>query len=279
MQAFHGSDSKDEVHRDLVRVLVQHIQQYRLKVFAISGAQGSGKKTLAGALKEALQQCGICVGVVSLDDYYLSRRERAQLAEQVHPLLINRGVPGTHQITRLQQDVTAHLAGQPVTLPRFDKALDDVMADLPLRHYDVLIIEGWCLGALPQNAAELAVPVNALDLLPDAARWRQFQNNQLQQHYQPLWSLLQPMLYLQAPDWPTVCAWRQQQEAALWRERGVGMDKVALFKFMLPFQRWTEAMLRGELAGQPLLLALDKNRQIVTPLPSALSNFSAKSQN
>lgn len=273
MQAFHAPDRKDDLHRALVTALVQYIQQYRLKIFAISGAQGSGKTTLAGALQGALQQCGICTGVVSLDDYYLSRRERAQLAERVHPLLINRGVPGTHQISRLQHDVTAHLAGQPVTLPRFDKALDDVVADAPPCRYDVLIIEGWCLGALPQNAAELAVPVNALDLLPDAARWRQFQNNQLQQYYQPLWSLLQPMLYLQAPDWPTVCVWRQQQEAALWLQRGTGMDAAALTQFMLPFQRWTAAMLRGEIGRPALILALNKNRQIRTPLPSELSNL------
>lgn len=279
MQTSDGSDRIDDVHEALISAFVQHIRQYRLKIFAISGAQGSGKTTLAAALQRALQHSGNCVGVVSLDDYYLSRQERAQLAEQVHPLLINRGVPGSHHISRLQHDVTAHLAGQPVTLPRFDKAQDDVVADVPPRRYDVLIIEGWCLGALPQSAAELAMPVNDLDFLPDAARWRQFQNDQLQQHYQPLWPLLQPMLYLQAPDWPTVCGWRQQQEAALWRQRGTGMDAPTLMQFMLPFQRITEAMLRGELAGQPLLLALDKHRQIRAPLSTILSNLLAKSQN
>lgn len=264
--------------RTWLQALVDFISLRQLKVFAISGAQGSGKTTLAASLQQTLQQSGMRVGVVSLDDYYLSRNERQTLAERVHPLLSQRGVPGTHHVSRLQLDLAAHLAGQPVTLPRFDKALDDVVADLPLRHYDVLIIEGWCLGALPQNAAELAVPVNALDLLPDAACWRQFQNEQLQQHYQPLWSLLQPMLYLQAPDWPTVCLWRQQQEAALWLQRGTGMDAATLTKFMLPFQRWTEAMLRGELAGQSLLLKLDINRQISTPLPVVFDGVWPKSQ-
>lgn len=278
MQDFKPTNTDIGVHCTWLPALVQYISLHQLKIFAISGAQGSGKTTLAAGLQQALQQSGMGVGVVSLDDYYLSRNERQKLAEQVHPLLSQRGVPGTHHINRLQQDLAAHLAGQAIALPRFDKALDDVVADLPLRHYDVLIIEGWCLGALPQNAAELAVPINALDLLPDAARWRQFQNAQLQQHYQPLWPLLQPMVYLQAPDWPTVCLWRQQQEAALWRERGVGMDKVALSKFMLPFQRWTEAMLRGELAGQPLVFKLNQNRQITSPLPADLDDLWPKSQ-
>lgn len=262
---------------DWFQALVRWISQRQLKIFAISGAQGSGKTTLAASLQQALQQCSMRVGVVSLDDYYLSRKERLTLAKQVHPLLRQRGVPGTHQISRLHQDVVAHLAGQPLALPRFDKALDDVVADRPPCRYDMLIFEGWCLGALPQSTAELSVPVNELDLSPAAAEWLQFQNIQLEQYYQPLWPLLQPMLYLQAPDWQTVCLWRQQQEAALWRERGIGMDAAALTQFMLPFQRWTEAMLRGERAGSTLVLQLDKNRKITTPMPAEHSSLLAKS--
>lgn len=264
--------------RTWLQALVDFISLRQLKVFAISGAQGSGKTTLAASLQQALQQRSMRVGVVSLDDYYLSRNERQKLAEQVHPLLSQRGVPGTHHVSRLQLDLAAHLAGQPVALPRFDKALDDVVADTPLCHYDVLIIEGWCLGAVSQSEAELAVPVNAFDMLPNAVCWRQFQNEQLQQHYQPVWPLLQPMVYLQAPDWPTVCIWRQQQEAELWHQRGTGMDAAALTQFMLPFQRLTEAMLRGGLAGQPLVLKLDQNRQICTPSPSELSDLWPKLQ-
>ncbi len=278
MRDFKPSNKDIGVHCTWLPALVQYISLHQLKIFAISGAQGCGKTTLAAGLQQALQQSGMGVGVVSLDDYYLSRNERQKLAEQVHPLLSQRGVPGTHHISRLQQDLAAHLAGQLIILPRFDKALDDVVADAPPSRYDVLIIEGWCLGALPQSAAELAVPVNALDLLPDAQLWRQFQNDQLLQHYQPLWPLLQPMLYLQAPDWLTVCTWRQQQEAALWIQRGVGMDAVALSQFMLPFQRWTEAMLRGELMRMAQVLPFDRDRQIITSLPADLGSWWAKSQ-
>lgn len=260
------------------QALLQFILQRQLNIFVISGAQGSGKTTLAANLQQALTQKGLRCGVVSLDDYYLSPNERQKLAEQVHPLLSQRGVPGTHHISRLQQDLAAHLAGQPLALPRFDKALDDVVADVPLSRYDVLIIEGWCLGALPQSPEQLAFPVNELDRLPAAAHWRSFQNEQLQHFYLPLWPLLQPMVYLQAPDWPTVCMWRQQQEAALWRQRGVGMDKAALLNFMLPFQRWTEAMLCGQLARPVQILALDQNRTIRTSLPPNLYQQWPKSQ-
>ncbi|MDZ7869609.1 MAG: hypothetical protein U5L02_10535 [Rheinheimera sp.] len=107
----------------------------------------------------------------------------------------------------------------------------------PAAFYDTLIVEGWCLGAMALSAEQLALPVNALDLKTDAATWRDYQNQQLQQWYQPLWPLFQSMLYLQAPDWTTICRWRQQQEDVLWRLRATGMDAATLQQFMLPFQR------------------------------------------
>lgn len=247
----------------LVNALVQDIRQHGLKIFAISGAQGCGKTTLAASLQLALQQDGLRCGVVSLDDYYLCRSDRQRLARQIHPLFATRGVPGTHQIERLHQDLELQLQGKAITLPRFDKANDDSSANLPAAFYDTLIVEGWCLGAVALSAEQLALPVNALDLKPDAAIWRDYQNQQLQQCYQPLWPLLQSILYLQAPDWPTICRWRQQQEDVLWRCRGTGMDPATLQQFMLPFQRWTVSMLNGQIWSVVQRLQLNESRQVV----------------
>ena len=250
------------LNASLLSGCAQQIRQNCLKIFAISGAQGSGKTTLAANLQHILQQGGMRCGVVSLDDYYLSQRDRQILARKIHPLFVMRGVPGTHQIQRLYQDLQLQLEGKALSLPRFDKASDDVIEDLPTACYDVLIVEGWCLGALAQSAEQLALPVNALDLTPAAATWQGYQNQQLAQWYQPLWPLMQQMLYLQAPDWPTVCRWRQQQEEALWRARGTGMDAVSLQLFMLPFQRWTEAMLSGQIFHGVQRVQLNESRQV-----------------
>src|SRR5688572_33095977 len=64
----------------------------------VCGAQGSGKSTVAAALKTLLEDRGITVAVISIDDLYLTRRERLALAESIHPLLRTRGVPGTHDV-------------------------------------------------------------------------------------------------------------------------------------------------------------------------------------
>jgi len=79
--------------------LANTITAGELKVLGISGTQGSGKSTLAALLQFLLQQNGLRVVCLSLDDFYLTRKERRQLADTVHPLLMTRGVPVTHDIS------------------------------------------------------------------------------------------------------------------------------------------------------------------------------------
>lgn len=214
----------------------------RPAVIGISGAQGTGKSTLGQALTEQLHAVGIVTATVSLDDYYLSQAQRQQLADNIHPLLAQRGVPGTHNIQRAVADARAMLAGQPVALPRFDKALDQPAATLPPLTLNLLIVEGWCLGLRPQTLAELAVPVNQLEATEDTAgQWRQFVNQQLADDYLQYWQLMQRLIWLQAPDWDCVCRWRAKQEQQLWQQRGKGMNEAELARFMLPFQRLTLA--------------------------------------
>ncbi|WP_213995581.1 ATP-binding cassette domain-containing protein [Arsukibacterium sp.] len=211
-------------------------------VIGISGAQGTGKSTLARALTELLVSRGIAAGSVSLDDYYLSQAQRQQLAQTIHPLLAQRGVPGTHDIQQAIRDAKAVLAGQPVALRQFDKVLDEPVAALPAQQLDLLIVEGWCLGIQPQAEADLAVPVNTMEALEDTVgQWRHYVNQQLAGAYADYWQLLKPLVWLQAPDWECICRWQAQQEQQLRQARGRGMSDNELARFMLPFQRLTLA--------------------------------------
>ncbi|MDX5405873.1 MAG: adenylyl-sulfate kinase [Chromatiaceae bacterium] len=233
-------------------------------VVGISGAQGSGKSTLAAELVAQLQQQGVKAATVSLDDYYLSKALRQQLALAIHPLLAQRGVPGTHDIARAIADAQAVLAGDEVSLPQFDKALDEPVAALPAQQLDVLIVEGWCLGVAPQTAAELAVPVNALEASEDTdGSWRRYVNSQLAGLYADYWQLLKPLNWLKAPDWACVCRWRAKQEQQFLRERGQGMTEAELARFMLPFQRLTLASWQQLPNGADLVVSLNENQQAV----------------
>lgn len=218
-----------------------HIQQYPA-VIGISGAQGSGKSTLAAMLVTHYCALGVRAGTVSLDDYYLSGAQRAQLATLVHPLLRQRGVPGTHDIQQAIYDVEAVLAGKPVTLPRFDKAQDEPVACLPSQQLDLFIVEGWCLGLQPQTDAELALPCSDFERQFDVdGRFRHFVNQQLGAFYQQLWQLLKPLIWLKAPDWQQICVWRAQQEQQLIASSGLGMSSEQLSYFMGSFERLTLA--------------------------------------
>lgn len=231
-------------------------------VVGISGAQGSGKSTLADELVAQLLQQGIRAAAVSLDDYYLSKARRQQLALAIHPLLAQRGVPGTHDIARAIADAKAVLAGDEVTLPQFDKAMDEPVAALAAQQLDMLIVEGWCLGVKPQTRAELAVPVNALEAGEDTdGRWRHYVNSQLAGLYADYWLLLKPLIWLKAPDWACVCRWRAKQEQQLWRERGRGMTEAELVRFMLPFQRLTLASWRQLPSAADVVINLNQNQQ------------------
>ncbi len=228
----------------------------------ISGAQGSGKSTLAAELVAQLQQQGFKAAAVSLDDYYLSKAQRQQLALDIHSLLAQRGVPGTHDIARAIADAKAVLAGDEVSLPQFDKALDEPVTALAAQRLDILLVEGWCLGVKPQTSAELAVPVNALEAGEDTdGSWRRYVNNQLAGSYAEYWQLLKPLIWLKAPDWQSVCRWRAKQEQQLWRERGQGMTEAELVRFMLPFERLTQASWQQLPSAADVVVSLNQNQQ------------------
>ena len=44
---------------------------------------------------------------LSLDDFYLTRAQREELARTQHPLLRTRGVPGTHDVALGQRTIDA----------------------------------------------------------------------------------------------------------------------------------------------------------------------------
>ncbi len=242
-------------------------------VLGLCGAQGSGKSTLAEGLIQRLEARRLRAAVLSLDDLYLSRDERAGLAHRVHPLLATRGVPGTHDAARGARLLDAVRAGEDVVLPRFDKAMDDpapagtwTAVKGPL---DVLIFEGWCVGAKAQDEAALTVPVNALEAERDPeGTWRRFVNLALSADYAELFERIDRLVLLAAPGFEVVRAWRVQQEHDLRRRVGEGArtmsdDEVGVF--IQHYERLTRHILSDMPAYADLTLRLDERRHLRRP--------------
>ncbi|CAN5173883.1 kinase [soil metagenome] len=242
-------------------------------VVGICGPQGSGKTTTVRVLARLLKARGLRVATLSLDDLYLPRADREALARDVHPLLRTRGAPGTHDVA-LGLSVLDGLAEEGETaIPCFDKAVDDraPVETWPLvaGPVDIVLLEGWCLGARPESPAALAEPINALERErdPDGV-WRAFVNAALAGPYRALFARLDLLVLLTAPNFETVLAWRQEQEAKL-RARlaasgeggGRAMSEAEVVQFVQHYERLTRHIARELPARADLVIALDKDRR------------------
>ena len=191
-------------------------------VVAIQGAQGTGKSTCAEFLKHIfLHEHQLNAAVLSLDDFYLTRAERKELAQQVHPLFSTRGVPGTHDIDLALKTLRElKQFKHQVIIPRFNKAMDDrwesdrwTLVDRPV---DIVLIEGWCLGLHAQTSEQLQTAVNDLEAFHDSdGIWRNHINECLADQYQALFNQFDRLLVLQAPSFQSVYQWRLEQEQKL----------------------------------------------------------------
>jgi D-glycerate 3-kinase len=242
-------------------------------VVGICGPQGSGKSTTVRVLAPLLEARGLRVATLSLDDLYLPRADREALARDVHPLLRTRGVPATHDLA-LGLAVLDGLAEEGETaLPRFDKAADDRATieswSRVAGPVDVVLFEGWCVGARPEPPEALAQPINALERErdPDGV-WRAHVNAALAGPYRALFARLDLLVLFTAPDFETVLTWRREQEAKLRRrlaEAGQGaghaMDDDEVAVFVQHYERLTRHILREMPARADLVVALDKDRR------------------
>lgn len=232
------------------------------RIVALSGCQGSGKSTLAQILAAALVDKGRRAIAVSVDDFYLPQSARAELGRTVHPLLITRGVPGTHD-TRWLGKVLAqvHSGAADVQIPRFDKGQDDRREVVVEVGVDVLILEGWCVGVTPQPEAELVNPCNALEAEEDQQRiWRTWVNQQIAQHYLPLWEHADLWLHLRPPGFSQVLSWRTQAEQQLPVEQR--MTRAQMVRFVAHYERLTRWQQRTPARGPGFLLRLDAQHNV-----------------
>lgn len=258
-----------ERYRDsLYQPLTAWLLRRRPRILGIQGTQGSGKSTLAEVLKWQLEQQGWTVAILSIDDLYLPLAERQRLAQQRHPLLATRGVPGTHDLALGEAMVHwVRLGKGAKALPRFDKARDDRRpeADWPTlpQPPDLLIFEGWCIGLSAEPDAALVEPINELERREDASGdWRRYVNAQLAGPYQRLFAALDALIVLRAPGFEQVFNWRRRQEEGLRGRGGSGvMNDDQLRRFIQHYERLTRHGLAtlGERAD--VLIPLDDQQR------------------
>lgn len=244
-------------------------------ILGIQGGQGTGKSTVTALLTLLLRSKGIRVAQLSLDDFYLSKTDRLDLAKNVHPLLSSRGVPGTHN-TQLMGETLNRLQqlgmGENLVLPSFDKSQDDLTEQAFLPEVegpiDLIILEGWFVGLNPESESALQAPINDLEANEDSdCSWRIYVNQKLATEYQELFQHISLLVTLQAPDFKQIIHWRTLQEDKLKARSAENtdgiMDLLELKRFVQHFERLTRHGLATMPSTADITYQLDSNHRII----------------
>ena len=244
-------------------------------IIGLAGGQGIGKTTITSIITIILKKYfKLDVFKISIDDFYKTIKQRTLLSKNKHPLLMTRGVPGTHDI-----DIMLNFFKRIkvknfkiLKLPKFNKGVDDrckqslwyKIQSKP----DVVILEGWCVGARSQNSKELKKPVNSLEKIHDQNfKWRQYVNYQLKTKYKKLFDQLDYILFLKAKNFSLLRRWRLKQEKKLWlksknKKNLKIMNKDQVKNFMDTYQRITQQMFKDMPKYSSIIMNLNSSHQI-----------------
>ena len=241
----------------------------------LAGGQGTGKTTISSLVQIILIKFfRLKVFRISIDDFYKTRKERISLSKRVHPMLLTRGVPGTHDINMMLNFFKKIKSKKfkKLNLPTFDKAKDDrfnkkYWYDLKNKP-DVIIFEGWCVGAKSEKNNTLKKTINSMEKTKDQKQtWRKYVNQQLKSKYKNLYSQLNCLIYLKASSFSLLQKWRLKQERKLWLNNKKNsklkiMNKEDVINFMQTYQRITQNMFKKTPKYASIILNLNSNHQI-----------------
>ncbi len=276
----YADHARPYARRVAERILRARRELGRPVLAGVSGAQGSGKTTFVRFLSEWLaRRMRLSAACFSLDDVYLTKAERQALARRSHPLLETRGVPGTHDIPlahRVLDALTHPGAARKIAVPAFDKAADDRAPKRDWRRVnapaDVVLFEGWCVGARAQPPDALGDPVNELEAAEDRdASWRTGVNERLRTDYAELFARLDLLVMLRVPSFDRVFEWRALQERELREglhgpsaetERSSVLSPAGLKRFIRHYERLTRHMLETMPTYADVVISIDGSHRM-----------------
>ena len=244
-------------------------------IIGLSGGQGTGKTTISAIIEIILKKYfKLSVFKISIDDFYKTRKDRIKLSKNIHPLLKTRGVPGTHDINLMINFFKniKKIKFKSMLLPKFDKSVDDRFKKKKWYKLkskpDVVIFEGWCVGAKAQVLKDLKKPINLLEKTDDKSmKWRKFVNYQLLGKYKKFHKMLDHLLYLKAENFILLKKWRLKQEKKLSinnkRKKNLKiMTNKEVLDFMMTYQRITENMFKNTPKYSSVVMNLNNGHQI-----------------
>ena len=241
-------------------------------IVGLSGGQGSGKTTITQILKIIIGiKYNLDVISFSIDDYYKTQKERLEMSKKISKLFRTRGVPGTHDTSLLLKHlkILKKDFSKPILIPTFDKSTDERNKKNKWKKIkkkpDVVIFEGWCVGAKPQKLKNLKKPINVLEKKEDKnLTWRKKVNNELRLKYKKIFNKIDFLIYLKVPSFNSVIKWRLLQEKKL-KKKSKGkkiMSNIQVKNFVMYYERVTKDMFLDLKRNADILIHLDKKHKL-----------------
>ena len=238
-----------------------------------SGGQGSGKTTVAKILKIILKKFfKRKIHISSIDDFYKTLEDRNKMSHEIHPLFKTRGVPGTHDINLLKRffNIIKKKKFKKIKLPKFEKAEDN---RLKKKYWfnikqkpEIVILEGWCVGATSQSNFLIKRPINILEKYEDKSlKWRKYVNEKLKKEYKKLFAMIDHFIFMKIPNFKMVFKWRLLQENKLRKKSHLNkkiMSYNEIKRFIMFYERITLQMLKDLSKSASVILLLKKNHEI-----------------
>ena len=238
-----------------------------------SGGQGSGKTTVAGILKIILKKFfKRKIHVSSIDDFYKTLKDRNEMSHTIHPLFKTRGVPGTHDTNLIKKffDFIKKKNFKKFKLPKFDKLMDDRLKKKYWpnikKRPEIVILEGWCVGAKSQSSSMINKPINILEKYEDKHLiWRKYANEKLKKEYKKLFAMIDHFIFMKIPNFNVVYKWRLLQEIKL-RKKSHSNKKIMSYneikRFIMFYERITLQMIKDLSKSASVVVSLKKNHEI-----------------
>ena len=238
-----------------------------------AGSQGSGKTTITSILKIILKVFFKReIHVSSIDDFYKTFKDRKKMSRQIHPLFETRGVPGTHDINMIKNFFIRikKKKFKKFYLPKFDKSIDDRMEKKYWYNIkkkpEIIILEGWCVGAKPQLESLIKKPINIVEKHEDNnSIWRNYANEKLKKEYKNLFGMIDHFIYMKIPNFDIVFKWRFLQEDKLKKKINSNkktMSYKEIKRFIMFYERITLQMMKDLSKSASVTMFLKKNHQI-----------------
>ena len=251
----------------------KYIKKRKTLFLGFSGGQGSGKTTITGILKIILKKYfKRKIQVVSIDDFYKTLEDRNKMSDLVHPLFKTRGVPGTHDTNLIKKffNFIKKKNFKKFKTPKFSKTLDN---RLKKKYWfninerpEIVILEGWCVGAKHQKNSLIKKPINILEKYQDKNMvWRKFVNEKLKKEYKKIFAKIDHFIFVKVPDFKMVFKWRLLQENKL-RKKLHSNKKIMSYneikRFIMFYERITLQMIKDLSKSASVVLLLKKNHEI-----------------